>query len=220
MGKKLYILGKSNYALAIIFDIIKLRNWKEEVVVVKNIPDSQNTSSNFKFENGTPHSEINLTQFNPSEKDEFIIGSIGKSRKSIHEFFKLEYGIQSAHYRNIIHPTAVIAETVEMGQGLHIGPLSVVAPYSILDNHTTINRNVSVGHHTRLEEFACLNPGVNVSGICSIGNNVMIGAGAVVLDQLTIGKGSIIGAGSVVTRDVPAGVVAYGSPAKVVRKLT
>tara|TARA_R110001583_G_scaffold168431_1_gene321285 strand:+ start:797 stop:949 length:153 start_codon:yes stop_codon:yes gene_type:complete len=37
---------------------------------------------------------------------------------------------------------------------------------------------------------------------------------------VTIGKGSIIGAGSVVTKDIPAGVVALGSPCKVVREIT
>jgi hypothetical protein len=48
---------------------------------------------------------------------------------------------------------------------------------------------------------------------------VTIGAGATVLDKITIGPGSIIGAGSVVTRAIPAGVVAYGAPAKVIREL-
>jgi acetyltransferase-like isoleucine patch superfamily enzyme len=40
-----------------------------------------------------------------------------------------------------------------------------------------------------------------------------------VVDQITIGAGSVIGAGSIVTRDIPAGVIAYGNPAKVVREV-
>jgi acetyltransferase-like isoleucine patch superfamily enzyme len=48
---------------------------------------------------------------------------------------------------------------------------------------------------------------------------VTIGAGATVVDQITIGAGSIIGAGSLVTRDIPAGVIAYGNPAKVIREI-
>ncbi len=46
-----------------------------------------------------------------------------------------------------------------------------------------------------------------------------LGGGAVVLPGVTIGDDSVIGAGAVVTRDVPAGVVAVGNPARVVRKL-
>ncbi len=52
-----------------------------------------------------------------------------------------------------------------------------------------------------------------------IGNNVWIGAGAVVLPGVTIGDNTVIGAGSVVTRDVPANVVAVGNPCRVVREI-
>ncbi len=52
-----------------------------------------------------------------------------------------------------------------------------------------------------------------------IGNNVWIGAGAVVLPGVTIGDNSVIGAGSVVTRDVPEGVVAVGNPCRVMREI-
>ena len=52
-----------------------------------------------------------------------------------------------------------------------------------------------------------------------IGNNVWIGAGAVILPGVTIGDNSVIGAGSVVTRDIPANVVAVGNPCRVMREI-
>ncbi len=52
-----------------------------------------------------------------------------------------------------------------------------------------------------------------------IGNNVWIGAHAVVLPGVTIGDNSVIGAGSIVTKDIPAGVLALGSPCHVVREI-
>ena len=52
-----------------------------------------------------------------------------------------------------------------------------------------------------------------------IGNNVWIGAGAVVLPGVTIGDDSVIGAGSIVTKDIPAGVVAVGNPCRVLRPI-
>ncbi|MEV1009201.1 sugar O-acetyltransferase [Streptomyces sp. NPDC049881] len=53
----------------------------------------------------------------------------------------------------------------------------------------------------------------------TIGDNVWLGGGVIVLPGVTIGDDSVIGAGSVVTKDVPAGVVAVGNPARVVRTL-
>lgn len=52
-----------------------------------------------------------------------------------------------------------------------------------------------------------------------IGENVWIGAGTVILPGVNIGNNSVIGAGSVVTRDIPEGVLALGSPARVIREI-
>ena len=52
-----------------------------------------------------------------------------------------------------------------------------------------------------------------------IGNNVWIGANAVILPGVHIGDNTVIGAGSVVTKDIPADVVAYGNPCRVVRPI-
>ena len=50
-----------------------------------------------------------------------------------------------------------------------------------------------------------------------VGDNVWLGGGVVVLPGVTIGTDTVVGAGSVVTRDLPAGVVAVGNPARVIR---
>jgi acetyltransferase-like isoleucine patch superfamily enzyme len=50
-----------------------------------------------------------------------------------------------------------------------------------------------------------------------VGDNVWLGAGAKVLDGVTLGDDVVVGAGAVVTEDLPAGAVAVGVPARVVR---
>lgn len=52
-----------------------------------------------------------------------------------------------------------------------------------------------------------------------IGENVWIGAGAVILPGVRIGENSVIGAGSIVTKDIPANVVAVGNPCRVLRPI-
>ena len=52
-----------------------------------------------------------------------------------------------------------------------------------------------------------------------IGNNVWVGAGAIILPGVTIGDDTVIGAGSVVTHDIPSGVVAVGNPCRVLRPI-
>ena len=52
-----------------------------------------------------------------------------------------------------------------------------------------------------------------------IGNNVWIGAGAMIMPGVTIGDNTVIGAGSVVTKDIPANVVAVGNPCRVLRPI-
>lgn len=54
----------------------------------------------------------------------------------------------------------------------------------------------------------------------TIGDNVWICAGAIILPGVTIGSCSVIGAGSVVTKDIPPGVLAAGNPCKVIRPIT
>ncbi len=61
--------------------------------------------------------------------------------------------------------------------------------------------------------------GIEAAGPITIGDNVWLGGGAIVLADVTIGSDTVVGAGAVVTRDLPAGVVAVGNPARVVREL-
>lgn len=227
--KKYCILGQSNYAVAIILENLTAREQRPFAVdIVANMPKENNDSLGFPYT--VPNiftREIYFTDWNTEGSyletsggyDGYFVGSIGKARQAIVSFFKKNFGIQPYQYETLIHPSSVCALTTVVGAGVHISPMSVVAPYAQLGDFTTINRNVSVGHHTVLEDFVTFNPGTNIAGCCHVGKGVTVGAGATILDSIKIGAGSIIGAGSVVTKDIPENVVAYGSPAKVIRAI-
>ena len=94
-----------------------------------------------------------------------------------------------------------------------IGESSNVQDNAVI--HTSKNFSVIVGNNVTIGH------GAIVHG-CTVGNNVMIGMGAIVLDGAVIEDNSIIGAGSLVTQGkvIPAGSLAFGNPARVVRGLT
>ena len=67
---------------------------------------------------------------------------------------------------------------------------------------------------------ATRNTGYEYGMPVTIGDNVWIGAGSIIMPGVTIGSNTVIGAGSVVTKDIPEWVVAAGNPCKVIRKIT
>lgn len=69
-------------------------------------------------------------------------------------------------------------------------------------------------------DVARRNQGLEYARPITIGDNVWIGAEVCVLPGVSIGEGSVIGAGSVVTKDIPAHVLAFGNPCRVIRQLT
>lgn len=97
--------------------------------------------------------------------------------------------------------------SVKIGEGSNVQDNAVI--HTSKGSGVRIGDNVTIGH------------GAIVHG-CTVGNNVMIGMGAIVLDGAVIEENSIIGAGALVTQGkvIPAGSLAFGNPAKVVRQLT
>jgi sugar O-acyltransferase (sialic acid O-acetyltransferase NeuD family) len=118
----------------------------------------------------------------------------------------------------------IIDQSVQLlDQSLEIGVGSVVFAGSILSTqvkigrHVNINLNCTVSHDTEIGDFCNLSPGVHLCGGVRLAEGVDLGVGAVVLPLVKIGKNAVIGAGAVVRQDVPENAVVAGVPAKIIR---
>lgn len=118
-----------------------------------------------------------------------------------------------------IHPNAVVAASALVGEGTVLCAGSVLNPGARLGRAVIVNTCASVDHECLIEDGVHLSPGVHLAGRVSVGKGTAMGAGSVVRDGVRIGGGSIIGAGAVVVSDLPDEVLAYGVPAKVIRKI-
>ncbi len=136
----------------------------------------------------------------------------------LYEAFKNVFALEHAQFPQLIHPSAVVSRSANVGFGVHIDPNVTISACSRVGFGVNIKRSSSVGHHCILEDFSTLNPGVTLSSFVHVGKGTRIGAGTVVRDNVSIGENCMIGMGSVVTKDIPANSVAYGNPCRVQRQ--
>ncbi|MEH7226708.1 acetyltransferase [Bacillus sp. JJ1566] len=119
-----------------------------------------------------------------------------------------------------IHPSAQIGRNVSLGNGTVVMANAVINSNTRVDAHCIINTMASLDHDCVIGDFVTLAPGATVAGGVTIGKHSVISMGANVIHNRTIGEHTIVGAGSTVLNDLASYVVAYGTPARVIRKRT
>lgn len=132
-----------------------------------------------------------------------LLGEFGE-RAEIRPPFRCDYGYQTSFgARSFANFGLVVLDvaTVTVGEDVQIGP-----------NVQLLTATHPIEAGPRRDKWEAAEPIV-------IGDNVWLGGGVIVCPGVTIGANTVVGAGSVVVRDLPADVVAVGSPARVVREL-
>lgn len=116
------------------------------------------------------------------------------------------------------HPRAVLSASCVIRHGSVIGAGVVVNTGACVGANVILNTGCTVEHHNQIGDHAHIAPGARLGGHVTVGQGALIGIGATVLPGCRVGAWSIVGAGAVVIEDLPAGVVAVGNPARAMNR--
>jgi sugar O-acyltransferase (sialic acid O-acetyltransferase NeuD family) len=116
-----------------------------------------------------------------------------------------------------VHPSAQIGRGVSIGVGTVVMAGAIINPNSRVEEHCIVNTNSSVDHDNVIGRFSSIGPGATTGGNVRMGEFSALSLRAAVLHGRAVGIHSVIGAAATVVKDIPDYVVAYGTPARVVR---
>lgn len=137
------------------------------------------------------------------------------SRKVVFECVKNQ--IPDFKFVNAIHPSTIIGMNVEIGVGIVIMAGCIINPNSRVGSFCFFATGAQLEHDCTIGEFASISAGSITGGKVNIGKYSAIALGVIIMDRLNIGENTVVGSGSLVTKNLPDNVLAYGSPAKVIR---
>lgn len=120
-------------------------------------------------------------------------------------------------YPVLIHPSVIYSNRVSFGEGSIICAANILTTDIKIGEHVIINLDCTVGHDAILGDYTTVLPSVNVSGFVETKDCVSIGTGSAIIQGVTIGENTVVGAGAVVVKDLPASCTAVGAPAKVIK---
>lgn len=119
---------------------------------------------------------------------------------------------------NYIHPSVVISPNVTIGKGVYILLGTNIMPETVIEDYVMISMNVNLAHHNVLKTGTFLSTGCNFGASIIAEEYAYCGIGTTIMTGITrLGEDCLVGAGAVVIKDVPDGGVVAGVPARLIR---
>ena len=177
----------------------------------------------------------NIFYNDPKIKEDLFLGKpvVKKDIKNYSDYFfvaigdnfireKVTFNFQKANPNSIpailVHPSSIISENCSIGAGSSVMPLCVINSHSKIGKGVIVNTRSSLDHDNCLMDFSSVAPAVTTGGNVCIGFRSAISIGAIIKNDIEIGSDSLIGASSYVNINISSNYVAFGTPAKIIRK--
>jgi len=173
--------------------------------------------ADFTLANASTAANGNANAMNAERNWILAIGGIAIRRRVLEEIALIEKSTSAqATYvaLTLVHPTAYVSPTAEIGQGVYIGPKAVVHAFANVGNHAIINSGAIVEHECVIGENSHIAPGAVLGGNVRVGRDTLVGIGSRVLPGIQVGAGATVGGGATVVRTVVAGTTVVGVPAR------
>ena len=195
---RLIIIGASGHG-KVVADIAALNGY-EDIVFLDNDSAIKTCAGYDVLGPDTMTSEL--------DGDVFIAVGNAETRK------KLMERDTNRNFPVLIHPSAVIAKSAEVGAGSVAMAGAVINPGAQIGKGCIINTSSSVDHDCVVGDYVHISVGAHLSGTVVVGTGTWIGTGAIVSNNVNICEGCMIGAGAVVIKDIGEPGTYIGVPAK------
>lgn len=207
--ENIIIIGASGHAKVII-DIIEKQGKYNIIGLLDDSPDKKGTDFlGYKIIGNVAE---NIARFNSG------IVAIGDNYTRYLVVNKIKSLNPAFAFVSAIHPYTAIAKKVSIGCGTVAMAGVIINNDTAVGEHCILNTKASVGHDNKIGDYVTVGPGATLGGNITVGDFSNISIGANIKHGISIGKETVIGAGATLLNDTPDNVVAYGTPAKIMRK--
>lgn len=212
MKEKIVLIGSGQHARVVLYNLQEQNKYDVACIIDGNEGKKGEKFEGYLIEGGYDDAERIKEKYNTNKF--FIAFGDMKHRKEVFDLF-VEKGWEPV---NIIHPNAIISKNAQIGKGVLIECGCLITPNPMIGNNVVVNTGSQVNHDNLVEDHVYIASGVVLSGGVKIQENTLLDDGVIVTLGRKVGKNCIVGAGAVVTKDIDDNSIAYGVPAKAVRK--
>lgn len=151
-----------------------------------------------------------IKNYTIQENDQFAIAiALPKVKKIVVEILKSK----GANFATIIHPTAIISDFCEIGEGVIITANAKISPNVKVGNFVTLLGS-GLGHDAVVENFCTITGNCSINGYVTIGEGAFIGSNSCIAPGKKVGAWSLVAMGSMVIMNVKAETKVMGNPAR------
>ena len=211
--KDLYIVGAGGFGREVAWLVECINQHKQEWEIRGFLDD--NIQLHGREEGGYPI--LGGTEYLDDLKESvWVVCAVGAAvtRKKIVSELKKKRNIKFA---TLVAPDVMCSERVVIGEGSIICSGTIITVDIQIGEHVIVNLDCTIGHDARIQDFVTIYPSVNVSGCVVVEEGAELGTGTQIIQGKRIGEETIVGAGAVVVKDLPAKCTAVGSPANPIK---